>query len=171
MVRGLNKAQLIGSLGRDPELRYTAAGAAVANVTVAVNRLRRGPDGSTVAQTEWFRVVLWDTLAETAVDHLCKGNAVFVEGRLQSRTYTDKEGAERTVVEVVAGELIMLGGHNTEEIVQAGAGPRHDGAPAQREQAADPAGGGRETQRPARPQGRQGAEGSDWDTEGDEVPF
>ena len=71
MVRGLNKAQLIGSLGRDPELRYTAAGAAVANVTVAVNRLRRGPDGSTVAQTEWFRVVLWDTLAETAVDHLC----------------------------------------------------------------------------------------------------
>ena len=71
MVRGLNKVQLIGNLGRDPELRYTAAGAAVANVTVAVNRLRRGPDGSTVAQTEWFRVVLWDTLAETAVDHLC----------------------------------------------------------------------------------------------------
>ena len=112
MVRGLNKVQIIGNLGRDPEMRYTPSGSAVTNFTVAVNRPRRGQDGNTIDETEWFRVVLWEKLAETANEYLRKGNSVYVEGRLQSRKYTDKEGVERTSIEVVAHELLMLGGRN-----------------------------------------------------------
>ena len=112
MARGLNKVQIIGNLGRDPEMRYTGQGAAVTTFSVAVNRTRKGPDGATSEETEWFRVVLWDKLAETANEFLRKGNAVYVEGRLQSRKYTDKEGVERASIEVVAHELLMLGGRN-----------------------------------------------------------
>jgi single-strand DNA-binding protein len=109
MVRGLNKVQIIGNLGRDPEMRYTPSGSAVTNFTVAVNRPRRGQDGNMVDETEWFRVVLWDKLAETANEFLRKGRTVYIEGRLQSRKYTDKDGVERTSVEIVGNEMILLG--------------------------------------------------------------
>jgi single-strand DNA-binding protein len=110
MVRGLNKVQIIGNLGRDPEMRYTPSGSAVTNFTVAVNRPRRGQDGNFTDETEWFRVVLWDKMAETASEFLKKGQPVFIEGRLQSRKYTDKDGVEKTSVESVGNEMIMLGG-------------------------------------------------------------
>lgn len=110
MVRGLNKVQIIGHLGRDPELRATPAGTAVANFTVAVNRTRKDPAGQLVEETEWFRVVVWEKLAETCHQYLAKGDPVYVEGRLQSRKYTDREGIERTAVELVANVLLMLGG-------------------------------------------------------------
>jgi len=109
MVRGLNKVQIIGNLGRDPEMRYTPSGSAVTNFTVAVNRPRRAQDGSTTDETEWFRVVLWDKLAETASEFLRKGRTVYIEGRLQSRKYTDKDGVEKTSVEIVGNEMILLG--------------------------------------------------------------
>lgn len=109
MVRGLNKVQIIGNLGRDPEMRYTPSGSAVTNFTVAVNRPRRAQDGSTTDETEWFRVVLWDKLAETANEFLRKGRTVYIEGRLQSRKYTDKDGVEKTSVEIVGNEMILLG--------------------------------------------------------------
>ena len=112
MTRGLNKVQIIGNLGRDPEMRYTGQGTAVTTFSVAVNRTRKGPDGATSEETEWFRVVLWEKLAETANEFLRKGNAVYVEGRLQSRKYTDKEGVERASIAIVAHELLMLGGRN-----------------------------------------------------------
>ena len=116
MVRGLNKVQIIGNLGADPEMRNTAAGGAVTNFRVAVSRNRRGTDGSMVDETEWFRVVAFDSggykLAEICHQFLRKGQTVYVEGRLQSRKYTDKEGVEKTSVEIVANEMIMLGGRD-----------------------------------------------------------
>ena len=134
MVRGLNRVQIIGHLGRDPELRHTPAGAAVANFTVAVNRTRRDQAGQLVEETEWFRVVAWDKLAETCQQYLAKGDPVYVEGRLQSRKYTDREGIERTAVELVASEMVMLGGRGEPReaagAVAAGArGPRQPGVP------------------------------------------
>lgn len=109
MVRGLNRVQIIGNLGRDPEMRYTPAGTAVTNFTVAVGRQRRTADNQFVDDTEWFRVVAWEKLAETCDKWLHKGSQVYIEGRLRTRKYTDKDGAERTAVEVVANEMIMLG--------------------------------------------------------------
>lgn len=109
MVRGLNRVQIIGNLGRDPEMRFTPSGTAVTNFSVAVSRNRRGPDGNLVEETEWFRVAAWEKLAETCDKYLRKGSQVYVEGRLRSHKYTDKDGIERTSVEIVANEMIMLG--------------------------------------------------------------
>lgn len=120
MVRGLNRVQIIGNLGADPEMRYTPSGTAVTNFRVAVNRTRRGPDGNNVDETEWFRVVAWDKLAETCNEFLKKGRPVYVEGRLQSRKYMDKDNIERTSVEVVANEMIMLDGRGEGEMGAAG---------------------------------------------------
>ncbi len=122
MARGLNKVQIIGNLGADPEMRFTPSGAAVTNFRVAVNRTRRGPDGNNVDETEWFRVVAWEKLAETCNEYLRKGNSVYVEGRLQSRKYTDRDGVERTSVEIVANEMIMLGGRGEGGEMGAGMG-------------------------------------------------
>jgi single-strand DNA-binding protein len=121
--RGLNKVQIIGNLGRDPELRYTPAGKAVANFTVAVNRVT-GTGEQRQEETEWFRVVAWERLAETCQQYLEKGARVYLEGRLQSRKYTDKDGVERTSVEIVANEMLMLDGRAAagEAPVAAGAG-------------------------------------------------
>ena len=107
-MRGLNKVQLIGHLGRDPEARQAPSGAAVATFTLAIDRPRRTPDGARASEAEWFRVVAWEGLAEVCRDYLRKGSRVYVEGRLQSRGYTDAEGVARVAVEVVANDLLML---------------------------------------------------------------
>jgi single-strand DNA-binding protein len=99
---------IIGNLGRDPELRYTPAGKAVVNFTVAVGRIGRDQKGERTEETEWFRVEAWDKLAETCREYLAKGSKVYIEGRLRTRKYTDKEGLERTAVEIVANEMMML---------------------------------------------------------------
>ncbi len=106
--RGLNKVQIIGNLGRDPELRSTPTGKPVANFTVAVSRVGRDAGGERTEETEWFRINAWDKLAETCAQYLKKGAKVYVEGRLQTRKYSDRDGVERTSVEVVANELLML---------------------------------------------------------------
>lgn len=108
--RGLNKVMIIGNLGRDPELRYTQNGKAVASFSVAVGRVGRDPQGERVDETEWFRVVAWERLGETCGEFLKKGAKVYIEGRLQSRKYQDRDGQERTAVEVVAQEMLMLDG-------------------------------------------------------------
>ena len=114
MARGLNKVQIIGNLGADPEMRSIPSGAGVTNFRVAVSRNRRGTDGNMVDETEWFRCVAFDSggykLAEICNQFLRKGQKVYVEGRLQSRKYTDKDGVERTSVEIIASEMIMLSG-------------------------------------------------------------
>jgi len=120
--RGLNKVQIIGNLGRDPEMRHTPSGKPVANFTVAVGRVGRDQAGERSEETEWFRVVAWEKLAETCGQYLKKGSKVYLEGRLQSRTYTDKDGVERTSVEVIASELLMLDGRPGGEAAEESAG-------------------------------------------------
>jgi single-strand DNA-binding protein len=109
MARGLNKVQIIGRLGRDPEMRYTEQGSAVTNFSVATGGKWTDRNGNERDDTEWFRVVAWDKLAETCNQYLTKGKEVYIEGRLKTRRYTDRDGLERTVVEVVANDMVMLG--------------------------------------------------------------
>ena len=120
--RGLNKVMIIGNLGRDPELRFTPNGKAVANFTVAVGRIGRDAQGERTEETEWFRVVAWERLAETCNEFLKKGMKVYVEGRLQSRKYNDKDGVERTSVEIVASEMLMLDSRGQQTQAGVGAG-------------------------------------------------
>lgn len=109
MARGLNKALLIGNLGADPEMRYTASGMAVVNFRVATSRRRRDPNGNMLDETEWHRIVAYERLAEIASQYLHKGSQVFVEGRIQSRKYMDNQNIERTVYEIIANDLTLLG--------------------------------------------------------------
>jgi single-strand DNA-binding protein len=112
MSRGLNKVQIIGHLGRDPEMRYTPSGRPVTTFTVAVSRSWNTVDGERHNETEWFNIVAWGNLAEICKQYLNKGQQVYIEGRLQTRRWDDKEGAKHTSVEVVANEMMMLGERN-----------------------------------------------------------
>ena len=109
MSRGLNKVQIIGHLGKDPEMRYTPSGKPVTTFSVAVSRSWNSADGERHSETEWFNVVAWGNLAEICKQYLVKGQQVFVEGRLQTRRWDDKEGQKHTSVEIVANEMLMLG--------------------------------------------------------------
>lgn len=109
MSRGLNKVMIIGHLGRDPEMRYTPSGRPVTTFTVAVSRSWNSADGERHSETEWFNIVAWGNLAEICKQYLVKGQQVFIEGRLQTRRWDDKEGAKHTSVEIVANEMMMLG--------------------------------------------------------------
>ena len=109
MSRGLNKVQIIGHLGKDPEMRYTPSGKPVTTFTVAVSRTWNSADGERHNETEWFNIVAWGTLAEICKQYLVKGQQVYVEGRLQTRRWDDKEGIKHTSVEIVANEMMMLG--------------------------------------------------------------
>jgi len=104
MARSLNKVLLIGNLGADPELRYTPSGVPVATFRVATNETWRDVDGNLQERTEWHTIVVWRKLAELSVDLLKKGSKVYVEGRLQTRTYEDKNGIRRSVTEIVADD-------------------------------------------------------------------
>lgn len=109
MSRGLNKVMIIGRLGRDPEMRYTPSHRAVTNFNVAVGRSWKSTDGERHSETEWFNVVAWGGLAEICHQYLSKGQQVYIEGRLQTRKWEDDEGQQRSTVEIVAKEMIMLG--------------------------------------------------------------
>ncbi|MBM4426925.1 MAG: single-stranded DNA-binding protein [Chloroflexi bacterium] len=109
MSRGLNKVQIIGHLGKDPEMRYTPSGKPVTTFSVAVSRTWNSADGERHSETEWFNVVAWGTLAEICKQYLNKGQQVYVEGRLQTRRWDDKEDVKHTSVEIVASEMMMLG--------------------------------------------------------------
>jgi single-strand DNA-binding protein len=104
----MNKIMLIGNLGRDPDMSYTSGGKAVTKFGLAVNRRTKGTDGERHEETTWFNIVMWERLAETANSYLHKGSKVFIEGRMTSRKYTDKEGVERTVWDVTATEMELL---------------------------------------------------------------
>jgi single-strand DNA-binding protein len=109
MSRGLNKVMVIGHLGRDPEMRYTPSGRPVTTFTMAVSRSWNTADGERRSETEWFNIVAWGNLAEICKQYLYKGQQVYIEGRLQTRRWEDKEGQKHTSVEVVANEMMMLG--------------------------------------------------------------
>ena len=104
----VNKVILIGNLGSDPELKYTPSGAAVTNFNVATNEVWNDKDGNKQERTEWHRVVLWRKLAEIAGEYLKKGSKVYLEGRLQTRSWEDKDGVKRYTTEVVADNMTML---------------------------------------------------------------
>ena len=109
-MASVNKVILIGNLGRDPEVRYTPSGSAVCNVTLATTRSWKNKDsGEKQEETEWHRIVFYDRLAEIAGEYLKKGRSIYVEGRLKTRKWTDKDGAEKYTTEVIAQEMNMLG--------------------------------------------------------------
>ena len=105
----LNKIMLIGNLGRDPEMHYTQSGKALTRFSLAVSRRMKDPEsGENREETTWFTVVAWERLAETCSQYLHKGSKVYIEGRMTSRKYTNKDGVEVTAWEVVASNMEML---------------------------------------------------------------
>ena len=109
-MASVNNVIIVGNLGRDPEVRYTPNGSAVCNVTVATSRVKKNKEsGEKSEDTEWHRIVFFDKLAEIAGEYLKKGRSVYVEGRLQTRKWTDKDGVEKYTTEIVATEMQMLG--------------------------------------------------------------
>ncbi len=111
MARGINKVILIGNLGADPDVRYTASGAAVSNINIATTETWRDKEsGEQQEKTEWHRVVFFGRLAEIVAEYLRKGSQIYIEGRLQTRKWQDKEGNDRYTTDIVANEMQMLGG-------------------------------------------------------------
>jgi single-strand DNA-binding protein len=109
-MASVNKVILIGNLGRDPETRYSTSGAAITNITVATSRQWKDKaSGEKREETEWHRVVFYDRLAEIAGEYLKKGRPVYVEGRLKTRKWQDKEGQDRYTTEIIAEEMQLLG--------------------------------------------------------------
>jgi single-strand DNA-binding protein len=107
-MAGVNKVIIVGNVGRDPEVRYTQSGRAVASFSVATSERFQDKDGQTQERTEWHRVVAWARLAEICGEYLRKGKQVYIEGRLQTRDWEDKDGHKRYTTEVVANEMQML---------------------------------------------------------------
>jgi single-strand DNA-binding protein len=147
-MASINKVIVIGNLGRDPEVRYTPSGAAVCNVSVATTRnWKDKTSGDKVEETEWHRVVFYDRLAEIAGEYLKKGRSVYVEGRLKTRKWADKDGKDNYTTEIVAEQMQLLGGR------EGGGGGGYGGGQAQGgddgfSQASEPAA------RPSRPAAR-----------------
>lgn len=106
----VNKVILVGRLGRDPETRFTGGGQAVANFSVATDESYKDKNGERQKRTEWHKIVVWGKQAEIAQQYLKKGSLIFIEGRIQSREWQDKEGQKRTSFEIVASNFRMLGG-------------------------------------------------------------
>ncbi|MBN1449179.1 MAG: single-stranded DNA-binding protein [Bacteroidetes bacterium] len=108
MSYGLNKVMLIGHLGADPELRYTEGNVPVANFNIATNESYKDQNGNLVDRTEWHRIVAWRKLAEVLAEYLKKGSKVYIEGKLQTRSWDDKDGNKRYMTEVVVNDFMFL---------------------------------------------------------------
>ncbi len=166
-MASVNKVILVGNLGRDPEVRYMPSGSAICNVTLATTRQWKNKDsGEKMEETDWHRVVFFDRLAEIAGEYLKKGRSVYVEGRLRTRKWTDKEGKDQYTTEVVATEMQMLG---SREGMGSGAPGDDDGGGASNERPAP------QRQAPAsRPAARQAPASkpvTGFDHMDDDIPF
>jgi len=162
MARGINKVILVGNLGNDPEVRYTPSGSAVANITIATSDSWKDKNtGQKQERTEWHRVVMFNRLGEIAGEYLKKGSKVYIEGRLQTRKWQDKNGQDRYTTEIIASEMQMLDSR----------GGSGDFAPSQQQSH-----GGGQQQQQSRPQQQQppvaepvgAGDFSDFD---DDIPF
>ena len=122
MARGVNKVILIGNLGKDPEIRYTQNGTAVANFTLATSEKYTKKDGTEVDSTEWHNIVAWARLAEICNQYLSKGRQVYIEGRIQTRKWEDRDGNTRYTTEIVAQNMQMLGSRGDSDFNGGGAG-------------------------------------------------
>ncbi|MBI5471771.1 MAG: single-stranded DNA-binding protein [Ignavibacteriae bacterium] len=131
MAKGLNKVMLIGNLGKDPELRYTSSGVAVATFSMATTESWKDQDGNQQEKTEWHNIVAWRKLAEICGEWLKKGKRVYIEGRIQNRSYDDKNtGQKRYITEIVADNMIMLdGGGGARPVAEPSAPPSAEPAP------------------------------------------
>ena len=163
-MASVNKVILIGNLGRDPEVRYAPSGAAICNVAIATSRNWKDKNsGERQEETEWHRVVFYDRLAEIAGEYLKKGKSVYIEGRLKTRKWTDKEGAERYTTEIIAQEMTMLGGRDS------GGGGDEEGGGYSREPSARPAAAAPAPRAPAPRPAPKAASG--FDDMDDDIPF
>ena len=142
----VNKVILVGRLGRDPEVRYMPNGEAVANFSIATDEQWKDRDGNRQTRTEWHNITLYRKLGEIAGQYLRKGGLVYIEGRIQSRKYTGKDGVERTAYEIIGNEMKMLG--SKELGVKAANRPTEEAQPQATPPAMPPA-GGQSSQRPA----------------------
>lgn len=115
-MAGVNKVILVGHLGKDPEIRHLENGAVVANFSLATSESYKDKNGNRIDQTEWHNIVLWRGLAEVAEKFLKKGNLVYIEGKLRSRSWDDTNGVKRYTTEVVGDQMVMLGGKNEGEM-------------------------------------------------------
>ncbi len=180
MAKDLNKVMITGRLGRDPELRYTQSGEAVATFSVASDRAIRDEKEPTGwrSQTEWFRVVAWREMAERITKQMVKGSRVYVEGRLQTQEYVDKQGQKQRSVEVIANDYIVLESRKSQE---AGSGERDgdideafDSAPAGNRAgnaSANSNSNGNTNRGNARPNNRGYNQPDDQTLEPDDIPF
>lgn len=154
-MSSVNKVILIGNLGADPELRSTSSGTAVCELRVATNESWRDKQGTMQQRTEWHRVVVWGRQAESVSKYLSKGRSVYVEGRLQTREWTDREGQRRFTTEIIASNVVFL-----QDGRGSGGGGRFDGPPPSDESSFGP---------PSDSSGGFGEGGGDFD-DGD-IPF
>jgi single-strand DNA-binding protein len=165
IMASVNKVILVGNLGKDPEVRYAPSGAAICNITLATSRnWKDKTSGEKREETEWHRVVFYDKLAEIAGEYLKKGRPVYVEGRLKTRKWTDKDGIEKYTTEIIAEEMQLLGGR------EGGASAGDDGYSRNRE-----AESGRAPSRPAPTRGAPASAASkpvsDFSDMDDDIPF
>lgn len=122
MAGSVNKAIVLGNLGRDPEVRYTQSGNPVANLNIATNRVWTGKDGQRNEETEWHRVVVFGKTAENCAKYLSKGRQVYVEGRLQTREWEDRDGNKKYTTEIVANDVQFLSGGGSGDFGGGGGG-------------------------------------------------
>lgn len=132
-MAGVNKVILIGNLGKDPEVRTLENGVKVANFSLATTESYKNKNGERVDNTEWHNIVLWRGLAEVAETYLKKGNQVYIEGKIRTRAWDDKDGNKRYTTEILADNMTMLGGR------QNGASPSNDPKPQSNTEAPEPA--------------------------------
>jgi single-strand DNA-binding protein len=163
MARGINKVILVGNLGKDPETRYMPNGKAVTNFSIATSESWKDKQtGEQREQTEWHNIVMYDRLAEIAAEYLKKGSQVYVEGKLRTRKWQDKEGRDRYTTEINANEMQMLGGRSGGGGGGMGGGGGGMSGGERSEGRAAPAGGGRGAPAPG------GGDDSPFD---DDIPF
>jgi len=163
-MASVNKVILIGNLGKDPEVRYTPSGAAVCNLRLATTRAWKSRDsGERQEETEWHSVVLYDRQAEVAGEYLRKGRPVYIEGRLKTRKWQDKDGNDRYTTEIVAETMQLLGGR------EGGAAPGDEAAATARPAGAPAAPAARAAGPAARPAAQKSATG--FDDMDDDIPF
>lgn len=145
MARGINKVILIGNLGNDPDVRYTSGGSPIANISLATSDSWRDKEtGDTQERTEWHRVVFFSRLAEIVSEYLRKGSKVYIEGRLQTRKWQDRDGNDRYTTEIVANEMQMLDSRGASDGSAATPPARKPAAPDAPAQQGNPAGDGSE---------------------------
>lgn len=166
-MASVNKVILVGNLGRDPEIRYLPSGEPVANIALATSSKYKSKTGEMVEETEWHRITFFGKLAEIVGQYLKKGRSVYVEGRLKTRKYTDKDGVEKYATDIIANEMQMLGGREGMGEPQGGSGDDGGYEAAPRRPAPAP-------QRPAAPAARQAPAprpASGFDDMDDDIPF